>query len=166
MRSDEAILLFMSLNDLREGFGRAKIALWRTLSLDLHKMFLFLPVTISLAGFSRVLFRGLSVRSPAARVPLAGSSRSDLTGVHWDLSAAEDQVSYFGFVLLWMLWETQEVPTSLPIWCYGNLSQIIISVSSLSAPVIKPLAPHAPLLPLPREMGLRGVSWGNHGDNL
>lgn len=58
MRSDEAMLLFMGLNDLREVFGRAKIALWCSLSLDLHKMFVFVSGTISLAGSSPVLFVG------------------------------------------------------------------------------------------------------------
>lgn len=91
MRSDEAMLLFMGLNDLREVFGRAQIALWCSLSLDLHKMFLFVSGTISLAGSSPVVFVGCPKGAPGRLSPLAGCF-----SFCQDLGAAEGATTSFG----------------------------------------------------------------------
>lgn len=169
MRSDEAILLFMGLNDLREVFGRAKIALWCSLSLDLHKMFLFILETISLAVFSPTLFPRPSMRSPGEpQPPWLDPSASISSGYARIYEPQKIKKAIFVFMLLLrMLSETREVLTSLPIWFYGNVflndnlcEKFFIGASN------KVLAPHVPLLRLPREIRLWVVSWGNHGDNL
>lgn len=159
----------MSLNDLRGVFGRAKIASWCSLSLDLHKMFLFISETISLAVFSPALFPGQSMRNPGEpQPPRLDPSAPISPGCTGICEPQKIKNAIFVFMLLLrVLSETREILTSLPIWFYGNLflndnlcEKFFIGASN------KVLAPHVPLLRLPRELRLWVVSWGNHGDNL
>lgn len=105
---------------------------------------------------------GCRCAAPAARAPSAGSSCSDLTGVRWDLSAAEDRVSYAGIsaIIVDVIRDPGGPHKSPNLIPKDNFCEKFLIHAGHKA-----LAPHAPLLPLPRETRLRGVSWGNQGDN-